>query len=127
MSSFQIIAGLIVFSLVTGLSYILIIYCSFTGVVSVSLQVTSLLYVDGSIMMSPLFKAIIKFCTTNYLFTNLFTQKPKMNETPGPPCVGNVTYACLLRLLVCLFLGINCHSSLIRFADDEPSWLETFD
>ena len=25
-------------------------------------------------------------------------------------------------ILVCLFLGIICHSSLIRFADDEPSF-----
>ena len=27
------------------------------------------LYVHGFIMMSPLFKAILKFCTTNHLFT----------------------------------------------------------
>ena len=34
-------------------------YCSFTGVDSVSLQVTCLLYVHGFIMMNPLFKAIL--------------------------------------------------------------------
>ena len=33
-------------------------YCSFTGVDSVSLQVTSLLYVHGFIMMNPLFKTV---------------------------------------------------------------------
>ena len=35
-------------------------YCSFTGVDSVSLQVTGLLHAHGFIMMSPLFKAILK-------------------------------------------------------------------
>ena len=41
--------------------------CSLTGADNVSLQVTSLLYVHGFIMMSSLFKAILKFCTTNHL------------------------------------------------------------
>ena len=43
-------------------------YCSFTGVDSVSLQGASLLYVHGFIMMSPLFKAVLRFCTKNHLF-----------------------------------------------------------
>ena len=50
------LAGLNDFSIVTGLSRILITFL-FTGEDSVSLQVTSLLYVHGFIMISPLFKA----------------------------------------------------------------------
>ena len=46
-------------------------YCSFTGVDSVSLQVIGLLYVHGFIMMSLLFKAILKFCTKNHLFYDI--------------------------------------------------------
>ena len=38
--------------------YRFILYYSFTGANSVSLRVTSLLYVHGFIMMSPLFKDI---------------------------------------------------------------------
>ena len=42
-------------------------YISFIGVDGVSLHVTSLLYVHGFVMMSPLLKAILTFCTTKYL------------------------------------------------------------
>ena len=31
-------------------------------------------------------------------------------QASGPLCVENVTHACLPRLLVCLSLGLNCHS-----------------
>ena len=55
-SLLDFLAGLIVFFLVTGSSYIFII-CSFTGIDIVSLQIATLLCVHGFIMMTPLFKA----------------------------------------------------------------------
>ena len=48
-------------------------------------------------------------------------------QASGPLCVENVTHACLPRLLVCLSLGLNCHSLSVRFAEDEPCWFETFE
>ena len=48
-------------SLLSSYKFILYFdYCSLTGVDSVFLQVTSLLYFRGFIMMSPLLKAILK-------------------------------------------------------------------
>ena len=57
---FHFLTGLTISSLVTHLSYILIIVFSFTGVDSISLLVKSFLYVHGFIMMSSLFKGILK-------------------------------------------------------------------
>ena len=51
-------------------------HCSFIGVESASLQVTSLLYVHRFIMMSPLFKAILKF-QNSFTWTNHRKSKDK--------------------------------------------------
>ena len=64
------LAVLTVFSPITGLSYILIIVVLQELIVFLyRLQVYC---VHGFIMMSALFKAILKFSATNHLFTSLF-------------------------------------------------------
>ena len=62
------LAGVTVFSQVTFLSYVLILDLQLELIVF-CLQVPRLLWIHGLIMMSPLFKAILKFYTTNHLFT----------------------------------------------------------
>ena len=65
-------------------SYRLILYIdyySFKELIVFSLEVTILLWVHGFIMMSSLFKGILKSCTTDNLLTYFLRKKLKVRAS----------------------------------------------